>query len=97
MEGKEAIMTAGKQLKEFKHIMIVNALVDLRRAVEDVETLWMEVTKMDENPPSELATVKEAEPSLASVLDSTPSTIEHYCSRLREAMENIRRELFHGS
>ena len=90
-------MTAGKQLKEHKHITIVNALNDLRRAVEDVESLWMEVTKQDESPPSETASVKEAEPSLATVLDTTPSNIQHYCNRLREAVENIRRELFHGS
>ena len=89
-------MTADKQLKESKHMMIVNALTDLKNAVESVETLWMEITKLSENPSSEVA-AKETEPSLATVLDNTPSTIGHYCSRLREAVENIRRELFHGS
>ncbi len=90
-------MTAGKQLKEHKHLVIVNSLIDLRHAVETVESLWADITKLDESPPTEVAATKEAEPSLSAVLDSTPSTIGHYCARLREAVENIRRELFHGS
>jgi len=79
-----------------KHLEITDALNQLQDAVEYVESLWMEITQTDNNPPTEVAGKSTQAPSIVAVLDTTPSAILHFCGRLREAADNMRKELFHG-